>query len=213
LAGRRAAEIAASLGMHVSTVREWHGRFLRGGTAALRHRKPPGRPNRVGAAAVTQAAIRLAEDARHERGWTLARMRAEIRRRGGPAIGSGWLSVQLRRKASRGAAPRHTLKGRQDADAVAASRERLQELRRQAAAGAIDPRFLDEAEARTHPYLAHGWAERGTELRIEAPGQAKRRAMLGAFDPARKLTGQELRQRLCDHYRCPLVEPLAQQAA
>jgi transposase len=30
-------------------------------------------------------------------------------------------------------------------------------------------------------------------------------------EPDRKLTGQELRQRLCDHYRCPLVEPLAQQ--
>ena len=29
-------------------------------------------------------------------------------------------------------------------------------------------------------------------------------------EPDRKLTGQELRQRLCDHYRCPLVEPLAQ---
>ena len=32
-------------------------------------------------------------------------------------------------------------------------------------------------------------------------------------EPARKLTGEELRQRPCDHYRCPLVEPLAQQAA
>ena len=32
-------------------------------------------------------------------------------------------------------------------------------------------------------------------------------------EPGRKLTGQELRQRLCDHYRCSLVEPLAQQAA
>jgi len=33
-------------------------------------------------------------------------------------------------------------------------------------------------------------------------------------EPDRKLTGQELRQRLCDHYRCPLVaEPLAQQDA
>ena len=31
-------------------------------------------------------------------------------------------------------------------------------------------------------------------------------------EPDRKLAGQELRQRLCDHYRCPLVvEPLAQQ--
>ena len=33
-------------------------------------------------------------------------------------------------------------------------------------------------------------------------------------EPDRKLAGQELRQRLCDHYRCPLVaEPLAQQDA
>jgi transposase len=81
--------------------------------------------------------------------------------------------------------PRHTLKGRQDAAAVAAGRRRLEELKRQAAAGAIDLLFLDEAEARTHPYLAHGWAKRGVDLRIEAPGQAKRRAMLGAFDPIR----------------------------
>jgi DDE superfamily endonuclease len=28
----------------------------------------------------------------------------------------------------------------------------------------------------------------------------------------RKLTAEELQQRLCDHYRCPLAEPLAQQA-
>ena len=31
-------------------------------------------------------------------------------------------------------------------------------------------------------------------------------------EPDRTLTGQELRQRLCDHDRCPLVGPLAQQA-
>ena len=43
--------------------------------------------------------------------------------------------------------------------------------------------FLDESEALTHPYLARCWARRGSNLRIEAPGQAKKRAMLGAFDP------------------------------
>ena len=58
-------------------------------------------------------------------------------------------------------------------------------MKRQAAASAIDLLFLDEAEARTHPYLAHCWARRGADLRIEAPGQAKRRALLGAFDPIR----------------------------
>src|SRR3954451_8967324 len=81
--------------------------------------------------------------------------------------------------------PRHTLKGRQDAATVAASRQRLVDLKTQAAAGAIDLVYLDESEAQTHPYLARCWAQRGTELRIQAPGQAKKRAMLGAFDPVR----------------------------
>jgi len=79
--------------------------------------------------------------------------------------------------------PRHTLKGRQDKAAVAASRECLADLKAQAAAGAIDLVFLDEAEALTHPYLARCWARCGSELRIQAPGQSKKRAMLGAFDP------------------------------
>src|SRR3954452_7621334 len=82
--------------------------------------------------------------------------------------------------------PRHTLKGRQDAAAVAASRRHLTDLKTQAAAGAIDLVFLDESEALTHPYLARCWARRGTELRIEAPGQAKKQAMLGAFDPVHR---------------------------
>jgi transposase len=66
---------------------------------------------------------------------------------------------------------------------VSASRERLDDLKTQAAAGAIDLVFLDESEALTHPYLARCWARRGSNLRIEAPGQAKKQAMLGAFDP------------------------------
>jgi transposase len=82
--------------------------------------------------------------------------------------------------------PRHTLKGRQDAAAVAASHEHLADLKTQAAAGAIDLVFLDESEALTHPYLARCWARRGSDLRIQAPGQAKKRAMLGAFDPVRR---------------------------
>jgi hypothetical protein len=32
-------------------------------------------------------------------------------------------------------------------------------------------------------------------------------------EPKRKLTAAELRQRLCDHYRAPLLQPLAQQVA
>jgi DDE superfamily endonuclease len=69
---------------------------------------------------------------------------------------------------------------------VAESRRCLADLKTRAAAGEIDLVFLDESEALTHPYLARCWARRGTDLRIEAPGQAKKRAMLGAFDPIRR---------------------------
>ena len=100
LAGRRGADIAAALGVHVSTVREWRGLFAQGGVAALRRRKPPGRPNRVGTAAAALAEEILVEDTRHDGGWTLPRLKAEIAHRGGPAISVGWLSLQLRRKGS-----------------------------------------------------------------------------------------------------------------
>ena len=51
-------------------------------------------------------------------------------------------------------------------------------------AGDIRLLFGDESEALTHPYLAHCWAERGADLRIEAPGRARKRALLGALDHA-----------------------------
>ena len=47
--------IAAALGVHVSTVREWRGLFAEGGTASLQRRKPPGRPSRIGIAATALA--------------------------------------------------------------------------------------------------------------------------------------------------------------
>src|SRR3954471_2505325 len=106
-------------------------------------------------------------------------------RRDCPARRAGDLAaLALAPTASKGFAwrrPRHTLKARQDAAAVAASREHLADLKTQAAAGAIDLVFLDESEALTHPYLARCWARRGSDLRIQAAGQAKKRAMLGAF--------------------------------
>ena len=64
--------------------------------------------------------------------------------------------------------------------------ERLADLKNQATAGAIDLVFLDESEALTHPYLARCWTRRGSNLRIEAPGQAKKQPMLGALDPVHR---------------------------
>ena len=59
-------------------------------------------------------------------------------------------------------------------------------MRQQAAAGDIHLLFGDESEALTHPYLAHCWARRGADLRVEAPGQASKRALLGVLDHARR---------------------------
>ncbi len=80
--------------------------------------------------------------------------------------------------------PRHTLKSRQDSDAVDRSGLRLRLLKQQAQAGDITLLFGDESEALTHPYLARAWAKRGCDLRVEAPGQSKKRAMIGALDCA-----------------------------
>lgn len=53
-------------------------------------------------------------------------------------------------------------------------------MREQAKAGDIILLFADESEALTHPYLAHAWAKRGADLRVEAPGQSRKRCLLGA---------------------------------
>jgi transposase len=61
-------------------------------------------------------------------------------------------------------------------------------LKAQAEAGDIVLLFGDESEALTHPYLAHVWAKKGADLRIPAPGQSAKVAMLGVLDWA----GREL---------------------
>lgn len=59
-------------------------------------------------------------------------------------------------------------------------------LKAQAEAGDIVLLFGDESEALTHPYLAHAWAKRGADLRVPAPGQAAKVAMLGVLDWTRR---------------------------
>ena len=46
--------------------------------------------------------------------------------------------------------------------------------------------FGDESEALTHPYLARAWAKCGADLRVPAPGQAQKIAMMGSLDYARR---------------------------
>src|SRR3954469_18827921 len=98
LEGRKAEEIAAVLGVHVSTVRNWRGYFAHGRIAGLRRRPRPGQQAKIGPHAGAIAAAILDEDTRHDSGWTLGRLCAEIARRGGPAISPRCLSHQLRQR-------------------------------------------------------------------------------------------------------------------
>ena len=59
---------------------------------------------------------------------------------------------------------------------------RLQLRKQQAEADDIVLLYGDESETLTHPYLARAWAKSGADLRVPAPGQAKKVAMLGSLD-------------------------------
>lgn len=59
---------------------------------------------------------------------------------------------------------------------------RLKLRRAQAEAGDIVLLYGDESEALTHPYLAHAWAPRGADLRVAAPGQSRKVAIMGVLD-------------------------------
>ena len=98
LEGRKAEEIAAVLGVHISTVRNWRGYFAHGGVTGLRRRQRPGQQAKIGPHAGAIAAAILTDDVRHDGGWTLGRLCTEIAHRGGPAISPRWLSHQLRQR-------------------------------------------------------------------------------------------------------------------
>jgi transposase len=190
------------------------GAVVAGGRDQRRGRGPAGRTGRAGAAlacrvparrgggaAVAPAAGSRAPQARGGARGGRGAAGGERRRPAGLDLGpagagdrGAYRRDDLPRPPERGPAkrgyrwrrPRHTLKGRQDAPAVDYAGLRLKLLRQQARAGDIHLLFGDESEALTHPYLAHCWARRGAELRVEAPGRAKRRALLGALDHARR---------------------------
>src|SRR4051794_41965818 len=69
LEGRRAEDIAATLGVHISTVRNWRGYFSHGGVAGLRRRQRPGQQAKIGPHAGAIAAAVLRGDVRPDGGW------------------------------------------------------------------------------------------------------------------------------------------------
>jgi hypothetical protein len=157
---------------------------MRGGVAALKATVAPG-PAPVKSEAALRVVTPLLEAPVADRpNWTIPRLRAQIEAQAGVRISRSQLSKALHKKNFRWRRPRHTLKGRQDAAEVERIGLRLQLRKQQAEAGDIILLYGDESEALTHPYLARAWAKAGTDLRVPAPGQAKKVALLGSLNHA-----------------------------
>jgi transposase len=95
LAGWTSGRIAEAFGVREDTVRLWRGDFMRGGTAALKTRKPPG--------AAPMKALAVAEDVlsaplADRVNWILPWLAREIEARTGHRISRSRLSVVLRQK-------------------------------------------------------------------------------------------------------------------
>src|SRR4051794_3123520 len=183
LAGWTSGQIAEAFGVREDTVRFWRSAFMTGGIEALKTAVAPGPAPVKAERALAVAEEVLSGPVADRPNWTLPRLADEIEMRAGVRISPSRLSVVLRKKGDfRWRRPRHTLKGRQDAEAVDRAGLRRKLFKAQAEAGDIVLLFGDESEALTHPYLAHAWAKKAADLRVSAPGQAAKVAMLGVLD-------------------------------
>ncbi len=105
LEGFTSHEIGLILDAYPSAVREWRGRYARGGLEALRYHKPPGRDGSAGQQALSLAKEILEADGAHDQQWTLGCLRAEVIRRGGPALSESRLAKLLKKISTRGGGP------------------------------------------------------------------------------------------------------------
>jgi transposase len=150
----------------------------------LRTRPKPGKAPWKSRAALAVIEELLAVPLAPRPSWTLPRLQRAVRERTGISISAARLSVVLRE--------RGILAGGDHGTRCRAGRMprrcglRLKLLAPQAAAGDIMLLLADASERLTHPCLAYVWARRGEDLRVAAPGQAQRRARLGALDAARR---------------------------
>src|SRR3954454_14061135 len=180
LSGCTSRQIAQAFGVREDTVRFWRSAFMTGGLEALKTSVAPGPAPGEAARALAvaeegPACGRSPELAAAAFGGAArdARRRAHL------------VLAAIRRAEEKGGfrwrRPRHTLKRRQDPNAVDRAGLRRKLLKAQAEAGDVVLLFGDESEALTQPYLAHVWVKRGADLRIPAPSQAAKVAMLGVL--------------------------------
>ena len=153
LAGWTSSKIAEAFGVREDTVRLWRSDFTAGGVAALKTSIAPGPPPVKSEAALRVVTPLLEEPVADRRNWTIPRLRAEIEAREGVRISRSQLSKALRKKVPLAAAPAHA-EGTSDG--------------KRGGTGGPAP-------------ASRAWAKSGADLRVPAPGQAKKVAMLGSL--------------------------------
>ena len=163
LSGWKSAAIGEVFGVREDTVRDWRSTFMREGLAGIKRHPAPGCPPVKALAALAVASELFAAPVENRINWTLPRLSEEIEQHTGHRISHSRLSVVLRKKGVSPATPRHTLKGRQDAEAVERSGLRLQLMKQQALAGDIVLLFADESEANSNTMSPAALAASSTE--------------------------------------------------
>lgn len=97
--GKTSDQIAELLERNASRIRHTRTDFRRGGVEALRTHPLPGRPPRLAEVAQPVLAEALSEPP-ERRHWTVARLKAEVKRRTGQAISDSWVRKLVKRGAS-----------------------------------------------------------------------------------------------------------------
>ena len=168
--------IAEAFSVREDTVRLWRSEFARGGVEALKATVAPGPPPVKTEAALRVVAPLLEAPVADRPNWTIPRLMAEIEAREGVKIGKSQLSKALRKKLPLAAAPAHAERP------LDCRRDRTRGTAPSTAQGSgrsrrHHPPLRRRERGLTHPYLARAWALRGADLRVPAPGQAKKVAI------------------------------------
>lgn len=108
LDGWTSEEIGDAFGVTADSVRHWRGWYASEGVEGLRAAIVPGPSGERGLHALSIATAILSEPVENRPNWTIARLRAEIERRGGPPISQSRLSILLREKGGCAGAGRAT---------------------------------------------------------------------------------------------------------
>ena len=180
-AGWTSPRIAEAFGVREDTVRLWRSDFARGGVEALKASRAPG-PAPVKSEAALRVVTPLLEAPVADRpNWTIARLRPRSRRAKASRSAARSCPRRCEKKLPLAAAPAHAERPperRRDR-----ARRPAPSIAQGASRGRRHRASLRRRERGPHPSLSGaGLGQARADLRVPAPGQAKKVAMIGSLD-------------------------------